>query len=430
MPFLISASNALLGEVVKVVVKPGKIKGSIQVPSSKSVSHRALICAALAKGTSKLSNVLECDDTRATIQALKAFGVKVTRTKKGAYTVRGGTSQAPRRPINCGESGSTLRFLMSVACLSPGKVILTGKPGLLKRPVKDGTHALKQLGAKITDHSGFPPVTILPSVCGGTSFLRGDVSSQFLSGMLLAAPCFKKKTSIKLVTALESRPYVDLTLQVMKEFGVKVDVAGREFVVSPSFYRSRNYVVEGDFSSAAFLIAAGVLAGKVVVRGLNRNSKQADKAIIQILRKMGAKLHWAGNALIAQKSSLHAERIDVRDCPDLVPVLAAVACFAKGTSRIHNAGRLRLKESDRLAAITQELRKMGAEITEKKDELLIHGGKPLHGASIDPHGDHRIAMACAVAALRAEGKTVIQKSECVKKSYPTFFRDLRALCNQ
>ncbi|MEM4389985.1 MAG: 3-phosphoshikimate 1-carboxyvinyltransferase [Candidatus Micrarchaeia archaeon] len=421
---------------MEVVVQPSVVAGSVRVPPSKAVSHRALICAALARGKSLIRNFLESEDTKATAEALALLGAKMRKAGTHAIEVRGAALplSAPSFPINCRLSGSTIRFLIPLAALADGQVVLTGEGSLLRRPMGELARALHQLGVSCETVGGYPPVTVrgFGSIPGGKCALRGDVSSQFVSGLLFAAPLAASPVTIHLTTPLESKPYVELTLAMMRKFGIRVKASAnlRSFHVSPQRYRPARIVVEGDWSNAAFLLSAGILAGGragVRVVGLERKTTQGDSAIYAILRQMGGDVRWKGKALVARKSSLRAASINAADIPDLVPILSVLACFAKGTTRITRAARLRLKESDRLAAMAAELSKMGASIREMQDGLVISGPCRLRGAVVETYNDHRIAMSLAVAALCAEGMTTVRGAECVAKSYPGFWRDLKSL---
>ncbi|MBI5159111.1 3-phosphoshikimate 1-carboxyvinyltransferase, partial [Candidatus Micrarchaeota archaeon] len=368
-----------------------------------------------------------------TIEGMKAFGAKIKRVEGNALEIIGTqTLTAPKKQINCKLSGSTIRFLIPIAALAKGKTVLSGKGSLLKRPMKPVIEALTQLGVKAKSNNGFPPVEIEGKgrIEGGRIEISGDVSSQFVSGLLFALPLAEEQSTVKITTKLESKPYVEITLDVLNEFGISaiVDEEYREFIIpGKQEYKAREYSVEGDYSSACFLLAAGAIAGgKVEVGNLRAESRQGDKKIIEILERMNARIKREGSACVVEKSELRGVEVDVGDIPDMAPILAVLACCAKGKTRIYNAGRLRIKESDRLAAISSELKKMGARITEKQDELIVEESK-LKGAVVESHDDHRIAMACAIAALCAEGKTTVKKAEAVTKSYPNFFEDLKKL---
>lgn len=404
----------------EVIIKRSKLKGSIKAPASKSYTHRALICAALAKGNSKIINFLDCDDTWETVNALRKLGVSIDEAG-GVLNISGSTLKAPEEPIELGVSGTTYRFILPLAAIADGetKILIEGR--LANRPIEPLLDALRQFGIEIKADENSIIVDGKERIEGGKVRIPGNVSSQFISGLLFIAPLTQKGIEIELTTELESKPYVDMTLSVMKDFGIEAN--GLKVAGGQSF-KAMEYEVEGDYSSAAFLLAAGAIGGEVEVTDLNPESVQGDRRIVEILREMNSEIEINDNSIKIKTSKLKGIDIDVRDIPDLVPILSVLGCFAKGDIRVLNAGRLRGKESDRLAVIAAELGKMGATIEEKEDALMISNGK-LSGARIDPHNDHRIAMACAVAGLNAEGETVIENSDCVKKSYPEFFSDLK-----
>jgi 3-phosphoshikimate 1-carboxyvinyltransferase len=395
-----------------------------------------LIAAALASGTSKLSNPLISEDTQATLQAVKALGAKVTETAN-CWVVEG-TNQvkSAKKPIDCGESGATLRFMIPVAALAPTPSVFVLGKGLAKRPVEPLLESLKKLGAQaqLQTVRGKTSVQVEGGgIRGGRTSMPGDVSSQFVSGLMFACPLAKADTLLTLTSLLESKSYVLMTENVLDKHGVKVDISedfNRVKIPANQTYHSLDGMVPGDFSSAAFLLAAAAITeSKVTVKNLDYGSIQGDKAIIRILQQMGVNGKVCENQIEIDGDGnlLKAVDVDARDIPDLVPVCTVLACYANGTSKIHDAERLKLKESDRLTSLYSELSKMGAKIAMDESSLTIKGPCKLHGAKIDTHNDHRIAMACAVAALRAEGETVIQDAECVRKSYPQFFTDLTAI---
>jgi len=416
---------------IKLIIRRGDVSGVVQAPSSKSYTHRAFICSALASGTSNVKNPLSSVDTLATLEACKKFGVDV-KSGKDSLEITGVSDKAEKCEINCKESGSTMRFLIPVSAVTCKEAVLTGYPGLLKRPVGPIVDALKQLGVQCESNEGFPPVTVKGGeITGGKVEISGNVSSQFISGLLFTLPMAKERSEVVITTELESKNYVLMTLEVLREFGINVTVSSdmKHFLIPGNQkYKPKKYVVEGDYSSAAFLFAIGVLSSEngILIKGLKDKSLQGDSKIVNILKKMGAEINYQ-NGFRVGKSNLKAIEIDAKDFPDLVPILAVVATQAEGKTVIKNVGRLRIKESDRLAAITSELKKMGAEIKEGEDYLEIVGPVKLKGATIDPYGDHRIAMACSIAGLVAEGDTIIENPTCIKKSYPRFFDDMRKL---
>jgi len=418
-----------------VVGKSEHLEGEVWAPPSKAYMHRMLIAALLSNGASKIWSPLVSDDTKATLGAVKAFGAEAKLQKK-CWTISGVDSlRAPKNPIDCGESGATLRFMIPVAALAPGSSIFTFGSSLERRPLAPLLQSLKQLGTEssLQLKEGSSLVKIHGGgIRGGKTSIRGDVSSQFISGLLFACPRAKLDTEVYVTTPLESRIYVQMTIEVLNKHGIRASASNDFTQLKIPFnqtYKPCDHEVPGDFSSAAFLLAAAaVTSSKVRVRNLDRHSIQGDKAILDILAEMGSKVKVSDEYVEVQGGQqLNATDVDARDIPDLVPVCAVLACYSKGTSKIYNAKRLRYKESDRLASLHLELKKMGAEITMKEDGLVIRGPCAMHGATIDPHNDHRIAMACAVAALSARSETKIENSECVSKSYPRFFDDLRSL---
>jgi len=417
-----------------IVRKTERLSGQVCASPSKSYTQRMVIAAALSNGASKISNPLFSEDTEATVRAVTALGAKV-EIREGCWTIEGAkTLQGAKEPIDCGESGATLRFIIPLAALAHGSSILVFKGSFEKRPVKPLLESLTELGAKV--HSGkFGNNDAVfvegDGILGGETFIRGDVSSQFVSGLMFACPLAKVDTEIILTTPVESADYIKMTEVVLASHGVTVPAHEKHIhIPANQTYKPANDKVPGDFSSAAFLLsAAAVTKSKVQINGLDYDSVQGDNEILGILKYMGVSGKVCPGSIEIEGSgnSLKAIEVDAKNIPDLVPALAVLACYAKGTSHIFGAHRLRLKESDRLKSLYDELGKMGAQISINNDGLIIDGGSPLHGAVIDPHNDHRIAMACAVAALGAEGQTIIQKAECVRKSYPKIFTHLKQL---
>lgn len=397
--------------------------GAVEIPPSKSVGHRALICAGLAAlgggGDSLLSRMGDSQDIHATRRCLEALGVAFAQ-EGDAVRVKGGGEL--RQALDCGESGSTLRFMIPVAAVGGDRVTFTGRGRLLDRPLGVYATIFGERGLEFDRQDG--GIAVRGPLPSGDYHLPGDVSSQFVSGLLLALPLLAGDSRIILDSPLESAAYVALTIRVMKDFGVAVTQEGDSFSVpGGQRYSSGRYRVEGDWSQAAFFLAAGALGQPVSCLGLAEDSLQGDGAIVEILRRMGAEVLWRRGALRASSRGLAAVDIDAREIPDLVPVLAVLCSLARGTSRITGAGRLRLKESDRLNAMTTELRKLGADIRQGPDWLAITGKEKLAGGAVDAHGDHRVAMALAVAAIRCDGPVILNGWEHVNKSYPRFWED-------
>jgi 3-phosphoshikimate 1-carboxyvinyltransferase len=413
-----------------------KLVGEVCAPPSKAYTQRMLIAAALSVGTSKISTPLISEDTEATLRAVKALGARVNATE-ACWTVKGAKPlKGADEPVDCRESGATLRFMIPVAALAAEPSVFVLGSSLGQRPIEPLLQSLKQLGAEARIQRRGKRMSVQVQgggIAGGKASMRGDVSSQFFSGLMFACPKARADTEITLTTPLESKGYVQMTQAVLAEHCVKA-FASKDFgslrIPANQEYKPCDHKVPGDFSSAAFLLAAAAITrSEVRVKNLDYEAIQGDKAILGILKNMGVKGKvCSGQVEIAGDGGLlDAVDVDARDVPDLVPVCAVLACYARGTSRIHDAQRLRYKESDRLLSLYVELKKMGAEIAMDESSLTVKGPCALRGAAIDPHNDHRIAMACAVAALGARGETKIQNAECVRKSYPHFFNDLRAL---
>ena len=414
---------------------PSRIGGSAAVPPSKSAAHRAVLCAALADGTSRIENIEFSQDIRATLGAVAQLGAKI-KEESHAVTVTGrGTGDGfvtVTRPVFCNESGSTLRFLIPLFSLTAQKIQFTGAGRLFDRPQAVYQMLFDQQGLRFTQsHEG---ITVFGRLRPGNFKLPGDVSSQFISGLLFAAPLMEADSIIEVEAPYESRSYVELTLDAMQRFGVKAAARARKNgsvvyrVPAPQHYTPCDTVIEGDYSQAAFLAVLGCMLGGVIVTGLNPDSKQGDKVILDILQRCGGKCKSAADGLRFERSLLRAVDIDLADCPDLGPILFTLGCFCSGETVLRNAGRLRIKESDRIAAMQEELQKMGARIEVDGDTVHITGTalhaprQPLNG-----HNDHRIVMALAIAAVSCGLPAVIQGAEAVNKSWPAFWQVLQSL---
>ncbi|RMF89755.1 MAG: 3-phosphoshikimate 1-carboxyvinyltransferase [Methanobacteriota archaeon] len=416
---------------MKIKVRGSEIRDfTTRAPPSKSYTHRAYAVAALAEGTSVIENPLRAGDTDSTLAACRAFGVKVSERDDGVEIEgSGGRLKTPAEPIYVGNSGTTIRFFTAIAALD-GKVTLTGDSSILKRPMLPLLDALKGLGVTAVSQrgDGRPPVEVRGgSFTGGRTHIRGDVSSQFISALLIASPYAESPVTIELTTPLKSRPYVDVTLDVMKGFGVDVDAAGYSaFTISPGTYRGRRYAVEGDYSSASYLLALAALSrSTVTVKNLPEGSAQGDRAILELLGEMGCDVERRPGSVTVRGAPLHGIEADLGDTPDLLPTVAALACRAEGMTAIRNIGHARYKETDRLSACAKEFRRFGAEIEEKKDSLVIYGRERLKGAKVNSYGDHRMAMALTVLGAVAEGETILSDAESVDISFPGFYDILR-----
>ncbi len=418
---------------MNIEISKSTIGGSVSAPPSKSVSHRAIIAAALSQGTSLLKNVLFADDTVRTINALKKFGVGITR-RGSDLVVRGGggSLQQPRGIINLGHSGTSMRFLTAVAGLVSGSATFTGSPRLGERPMHDLFSSLSQMGilAKPLRPDRSLPLQVFGSMPrGGTIRVSGSISSQFASALLFIAPFAKHATTIS-VQDPHSRPYIELTARVMEDFGVSVFRSDNHSFIVPSSqrYTGRDYAVEGDYSSSSYFFAlAAITKSSITVRGLSPESRQGDSFFLTLLREMGCDVRAQKNSItVTGTGHLSAITADLGDYPDIVQTLAVVSAFAKGVTKIRNIGHLKHKETDRITATALELNAMGVRATHDDHALIIPGGRP-RGAVITTHNDHRMAMSFAIAGLGAAGVTTIKNAEVVEKSYPAFFTDLRSL---
>lgn len=406
---------------MKASISKSEILGKVAAPSSKSYTIRALMCAALANGRSEIIAPLASDDTIAAISVLKKVGVNITK-QKISWKVEGGVFHAPTTELYCCDSAATLRFTTALGAIIPGVSHLTAGPSLSRRPIKVLIGGLQILGVSCSSNGDFPPVTVEGGkLKGGTASLPGNISSQYISALLHIAPLASKGMMIKLTTALESRPYVMMTLDTMEAFGITVAFNQNldEFEVLPQKYKPTKYKVEGDWSSASYLLALGALAGEVTVANLDLYSLQGDRMLVSFLQEMGALITAGRNSIIVRQAKLKAINADLSDCIDLLPTLAVLAAVAEGTSKFTGIERARIKESDRVAAVKEGLERMGIRVVVEAKRLCITGGKP-NGTIIDSKGDHRIAMAFSLLGTVA-GKTVIDRSECVTKTYPEFW---------
>lgn len=398
-----------------VCIRPALLRGEITPPPSKSQAHRLLIAAALAEGASTVRGAALSDDIQATLRCMAALGAEWEQTAPGALRVRGTrgpVSGGPLPEFDCGESGSTLRFFLPLALALAGGGAFIGRGRLMDRPQRPYFELFDEKGVAYRQSAGV--LTVEGRLAPGEYRLRGDVSSQFFTGLLLALPLLDGPSTLVSTTALESADYVAMTLEVLKTAGVAVraDADGRCFQIPAARPRTFDAVVEADWSQAAFWYAAALQGGEVRVCGLNERSAQGDRVVAGYFRQM---------------QSPGDLEIDVSGCPDLVPPLAVMAAARRGTVRLMNAARLRLKESDRLRTTAAMVNALGGQAEEGADFLTVHGVPQLSGGIVDGANDHRIVMAAAIAAARCAGPVTILGAEAVRKSYPTFFEDYQAL---
>ncbi len=403
-----------------------KTEAEISIPGSKSITNRALVIGALAEGESLLTNWLECEDTAVMIECLGRLGFAVTAGRKGlAIAGRGGVIPRERAELRTANSGTTMRFLTALVALGRGIFTLDGTPRMRQRPIGDLLDGLQSLGVDTVSDpgNGCPPVTVrADGLPGGACELSGEISSQFLTALLLAAPYAGEAVTIKIRGELVSRPYVDMTCRMMAQFGVGVEEKPPGvFTVTPhQTYRGRVYPVEGDASSASYFLAAGAITGgRMKILNVGEESIQGDAGFARLLEQMGAKVRTGADWTEVSGPLKRGIEIDLNRMPDMVPTLAVTALFSPGRTVIANVGNLRYKESDRLAAMASELMKIGASVEELPDGLVVEGGE-LHGAEIETYNDHRIAMAFALVGLKVPGIR-IKNPGCVAKTFPGFF---------
>ncbi len=406
----------------------GPVDYGLAVPGSKSITQRALVAAALAQGDSILHGPLESEDTLLLADGLALLGIGVERLPgRWAVAGQGGRIGPAPGPIFMGNNGTGIRFLTAVTALGEGEYLLTGTRRMEERPIEPLLAGLREWGvdARSRRGNGCPPVVVKGGgIAGGEAPLDVSKSSQFLSAMLLVAPYARRPASIRLAAPLVSRPYVDITVAVMASFGIQVQEEGELFRVPQGCYRPMEYQVEGDASSASyFWAAAAVTGGRVTVTNIGPDPLQGDAHFASILQEMGCRVERSPQGVTVQgpePGRLRPVSLDMERWPDVVPTLAVVAAFAPGETVITGVPHLRIKETDRIAAVATELRRLGAQVEELPDGLRIEGGAPLHGARVETYNDHRIAMSFAVAGLRIEG-VEIENPGCVAKSFPNFW---------
>lgn len=414
-------------KTIDMRIRPRTLTGRVAAVPSKSGVHRLLICAALADGPTELRISTLSEDTRATMGCLGALGAGISWQDGVCHIIpcRGKVTQKSR--LRCVESGSTLRFLLPVAAALGAQAAFEGEGRLPQRPLGPLLAAMEENGCRFMG-TGLP-LRLEGALRPGTYILPGDVSSQFVSGLLMALPLLPGESEIALTGPLESGPYVDMTIQALARFGVTVIATEKGFRVpgNQRFASPGELSAEGDWSNAAFFLCAGALGGPVACTGLATDSLQGDKEIVTLLRRFGAQVEIDADTVTVSGGALRGIEIDAAQIPDLVPVLAAMAAGAQGTTRIMNAGRLRLKESDRLSAVAAMLNALGGRVEEGADSLAIHGGIPLSGGKIDGQGDHRIVMAGAIASCLCRGEVTILGAQATAKSYPNFFEEFNQL---
>jgi 3-phosphoshikimate 1-carboxyvinyltransferase len=410
------------------VEKTDKIQGVVQAPPSKSYTHRAFFLAALASGESRVHSPLYSEDTLASLVACQAFGSQF-QVSDDLSLVEGtaGELQIPGDVLDLKNSGTTLRLATTMASLAPGCTVLTGDDSLRTRPMQPLLEALAKLGVKARSSrdNGMAPIIIEHGFPGGTTRIRGDVSSQYISSILISAPYSQEGMELEVTGNFKSQPYVEMTRDIMAHFGVKVHYQADEkrFQVEPQTYQSRDYTVEGDYSSASYLVAAAaLLESEVTIRNLFRDSRQGDRIILDIVERMGVQVkRGADKVTVEGNGDIQGVEVNLEDAPDLVPTVAVLGALASGTTRITGVEHARFKETDRISTTAQELKKIGFRVEEKRDGLILEGGIPdrVSGVVVDSHGDHRLAMALSLVGLKV-GKLRVQNAQVHNISFPRY----------
>lgn len=415
---------------MQVTVQPGKVNGTVKAPASKSSMQRACAAALLSKGTSHIQNPGQSNDDLAAKDVIVKLGARIVRDTPDEIVVESNGVNPVSNAINCGESGLGIRMFTPLAALSDRELTITGTGSLVTRPMHFFDEIFPEVGISVDSKKGHLPIVIKGPLQPANIEIDGSLSSQFLTGMLMAYAASAKSDIEIRVKDLTSKPYIDLTLDVLKKFGVSVD---NDHYRSFRFNRNNkglqpaSYTVEGDWSGGAFLLVAGAIAGKIKVLGLSSESTQADKAILQALTDAGASLNITDNAIEIATGDLKSFSFDATDCPDLFPPLVALASYCEGISYIRGVGRLAHKESNRGLTLQEEFGKLGVQVELDDDLMRVHGGNSVKQATVHSRHDHRIAMACAVAALRCDGQVTIEDADAVNKSFPDFYEKLKEL---
>ena len=418
---------------MQVKIDPSNLYGAIQAPASKSSMQRACAASLLARGETIIKNPGHSNDDKAALGVIQALGAQVEELEDGSYKINSTGVDPAADTVNCGESGLGIRMFAPIVALSKKRITINGEGSLLTRPMDFFDEVLPQLGVEIDSNKGKLPLKLKGPLQPKPIDIDGSLSSQFLTGLLMAyAASGADEVGIR-VNNLKSKPYIDLTLKVMRDFGLNApqNRAYEEFYFTKQASNPANlkrlYTVEGDWSGGAFLLVAGAIAGDIAIKGLDVDSTQADKKILQALSDAHAKIQINKNEIQVGSGELKAFQFDATDCPDLFPPLVALAAYCSGTTTIKGVSRLAHKESDRGITLQDEFGKMGVQIFLQDDTMSIAGGKKLQAASVHSRHDHRIAMACAVAALKASGESIIDEAQAINKSYPDFYEHLRSL---
>ena len=411
---------------MKTTIHKGRIAGSITAPASKSYAQRAVAAALLAGGETTLPHLDLCNDTRAALDVARRLGASVSH-EGTTYTIRGGLNPVSTK-LNIGESGLATRLFTPIASLCHMPITINGEGSILRRPIEMMEEPLQALGVEVISNGGYLPISVKGPMRGGEIHVDGSLSSQFITGLLMALPLSPNDTVLH-VENLKSRPYVDMTIDLAARFGVAIEHNNYEqfYIAGGQHYTPCTYNIEGDWSGASCLLVAGATAGSITIRNLNHISLQADLAIIEALARAGAEIITTNSSVTVHGGPLHAFEFDATDCPDLFPALAALAASCEGTSVLTGTQRLTYKESNRAETIAEVFGRLGIGVDLSEENTMRITGGPVSSAVVDSHNDHRIAMAAAVAALSSDASVVIEGADAADKSYPNFWNDLDTL---
>ena len=405
-----------------VIITPNKLSGSVVIPPSKSLSHRAIIAASLAKGKSKISNVMYSNDIKATINAMRACGAKIEEYKD--YLIIEGSDVIRKESIiDANESGSTIRFMIPIALVSNEEITFVGKNHLVKRPLDTFLEIFDKQGIKYERGEDYLPLKVNGGLKSGEFTVRGDISSQFITGLLYALPLLDGDSVIHISTEMESKGYIDLTIDILKMFGIEIENRNYQeyYIKGNQKYKPCDYTIEGDYSQSAFFLVANALGADIKLLAMEEKSHQGDKKIINDMNDFGFSTKFINDELVIDKKNPHSAIIDFSQSPDLGPALTVLASLVPGKSEFINAGRLRIKECDRITCMKEEINKLGGNVEELPDGMIINGVNYLHGGVVDSHNDHRVAMSLAMATLKMDGELKILNASSVSKSFPNFW---------
>ncbi len=411
---------------MQVKIRPIKPNGEISAVASKSDAHRAIICAALSEDKTNIHISHISKDIEATLHCIKKMGADFVK-KDNVYEITPIKKLLPNPVLDCNESGSTLRFLLPVSSALGFGATFVGSGRLPERPMELIVDLLTEHGNNFS--SSHLPITVSEKTRAGTFDIAGNVSSQFISGLLFALPLLQEKSVIRLTSKLQSSAYVNMTIDTLKSFGINIGQNENEFIVNEmdSYISPKEYIVEGDWSNSAFFMVLGAVGGKVTIKNLNLKSHQSDKMILDVLSLSGVNYAVLNNEITVQKSEIKPFDFDVSECPDLFPVLSVLACKAKGKSTLYNAQRLRIKESDRIKTTKELILNLGGKAEETEDSLIIYGNGKLVGGTVESCNDHRIAMSAYVASAICENDIILNDAGAINKSYPSFMEDFKSI---